>query len=644
MNGTTVKSRLAPLRPWLIPLAAALVLLGEHIWRAEPARPYLSIAGALAILTALLWNTALARALRRESGAEAGHSGLNWPPALFTAAGLFYGVALWVPAAGTGPDWPAILGWAWMLCAVAGVMLHVFVEIAWLAQSGAARPEGQRLGRARDAGLSLALLLLLVIALNFVFDRLDWQWDLGYFHTALPSATTVETVRNLDGPVEVTVFFPRGNPVLALVEDYFAPLAGLSAHFQVSYYDAELNPGKARERKARRNGAIIVSREAVQREVSLGLTIDAAGTKLVKLDTNFLQKLAEVARPRRMAYLTVGHGERNEKDASLATGSRVKGLESILRAQNFIVQPLGLVSGLGTDIPEDATLVMSVGPEFPFRPEEEAALQRYLDRGGRLMLFLEPDAGTTPGVALPVTQGERPLTGLLGHAGVEFVAEVQANDRIYGRRTQTKADFALLATNRYQSHATVNSLRRNSSQFPLLFLGAGAFTKSAAPEPKDGKTDRPGALVVHETIKGMPGTWSDANRNFAFDEPREKRGEPALAVALAPKAAPKPKEGEPAPPPEPRLLAFADVDVASDLFIQNRANQFALLDGIAWLAGDAAPGAAPTEEEDLKIQHLKGDELVWFYLPVFGVPALVLLLGFWIARRTGALARRGGHA
>jgi hypothetical protein len=157
-------------------------------------------------------------------------------------------------------------------------------------------------------------------------------------------------------------------------------------------------------------------------------------------------------------------------------------------------------------------------------------------------------------------------------------------------------------------------------------------------------------MVAKDTIKGMPGTWSDSNRNFEFDDGAEKRGDPVLAMAVGPKNPSKRQkiadavEEAEEPAPEPRLLAFADVDVASDLFIQNRANQLALLDGVAWLAGDAAPAAAPNEEEDLKIQHLKGDELVWFYLPVFLVPALVLVAGFAVARRTGALSQRGRHA
>ena len=97
------------------------------------------------------------------------------------------------------------------------------------------------------------------------------------------------------------------------------------------------------------------------------------------------------------------------------------------------------------------------------------------------------------------------------------------------------------------------------------------------------------------------------------------------------------------PLPTPRILAFADADIASDLFIQNRANQMALLDGIAWLAGDVAPAAVPKEDEDLRIQHLKGDELLWFYLPVFAMPLMVLIAGFVIVRRAGGGLRRSSH-
>ena len=132
------------------------------------------------------------------------------------------------------------------------------------------------------------------------------------------------------------------------------------------------------------------------------------------------------------------------------------------------------------------------------------------------------------------------------------------------------------------------------------------------------------------------------NGNFEFDGPGERRREPILALAIE-RRKPRGKEKEDdaeLPLPTPRILAFADVDVASDLFIQNRANQMALLDGIAWLSGDVAPAAVPKEDEDLRIQHLKGDELLWFYLPVFAFPLLVLIAGFVVVRRAGGSWRR----
>jgi hypothetical protein len=620
-------------------LAGVVFVFGEHIWVAEPVRPFLSAAGVLLLLLSLAWNVWEARAVGQRTLKDWA-LGPALASAVFLLSAGLYGLGLLIPAqGGSGIDWASILGWSWMLTLIAGIVLYIFLEAAWSRFAGPGGAGARRLQSARHAALSLGLLLLLVITLNFVFEKLSWQWDVGYFRTALPGDATRETLKNLDAPLTLAAFFPAGNPVLTLVKDYLSELEGVSSQLQIGYYDSDLNPEEAKRFKARRNGVIVVAREGLQRDLSLGLTPDAAGNKLTKLDANLLAKITEVTRAKRTAYLTVGHGERNEAAQNeLPTGSRVKGLEAILRAQNYQTKPFGFTDGLGTEVPDKADLVLVVGPRLPFRPEEEATLGRYLEHGGKLMVFLEPDAGSAPGLPVPVLSKEPPLSRLLERYGLRLIATVQANDRVFGRRTQTKADHALLATNRYQSHPSVNSLRRSTSQFPLLFLGTGAFEK----------TDPPPNLSVKETVKGMPGTWSDTDGNFEFDEKREKRREPILVAAVGPKTPPKkPAKDAPAPPPAetplPRLIAFADADVASDLLIQNRANQLVLLDGIAWLAGDAAPASAPTEEEDLKIQHLKGDELIWFYLPVFAVPLLVLLAGLGISRRIAGRPEGGGR-
>ncbi len=630
--------RVKAVRAVLPILSGILIVLGEHLWRAEPARPFLSGLAAVLLIAAVGWSLAVAFGAERKGSLNRGSLiVLAAPTLLFALAAAIYFAGLLLPSdPGEGLDWPALFSWGWLLALLLGVVLFVFVEAAWLDQGEMPKPDPLRLRAAGKAGLSLGLLLLLVVTLNFVFNRLPWQWDLGYFRSAQPSDATSETIRNLDAPVSVTLFYPEDNPVRSLLRDYFIGLEGLSTHLEIGYYDADLHPAAAREHKARRNGLIVVSRDSVTRNISLGLTVEAARDKLAKFDSTFLSELAHVTREKRNAYFTVGHGERNEKgDSGRPVTSRIKGFEALLRAQNFTVKPLGLAEGLGQEVPTDADLVVVAGPRLPLRQSEEDALGRYLDQGGNLMAFLEPDSGkAAPG--LPVAADAPPaLSGLLAAYGVEYRPVVQANDRVFGRRTHTKADHALLATARYQNHPSVSSLRRNASQFPLLLLGSGAFRKGKAPE----------GLTVRVTIKGMPGTWGDENGNFEFDGPRERRREPILALAIE-RRKPRGKAAEDdaeLPLPTPRILAFADADIASDLFIQNRANQMALLDGIAWLAGDVAPAAVPKEDEDLRIQHLKGDELLWFYLPVFAVPLMVLIAGFVIVRRAGGGLRRSSH-
>ena len=72
-------------------------------------------------------------------------------------------------------------------------------------------------------------------------------------------------------------------------------------------------------------------------------------------------------------------------------------------------------------MPADASVVLILGPRKPFHPAEIAALKRYLDKNGRLLIALDPDAGQT-------------LPELLGPLSLEVPPDVTlANERIYLR-------------------------------------------------------------------------------------------------------------------------------------------------------------------------------------------------------------------
>ena len=47
------------------------------------------------------------------------------------------------------------------------------------------------------------------------------------------------------------------------------------------------------------------------------------------------------------------------------------------------------------------------------------------------------------------------------------------------------------------------------------------------------------------------------------------------------------------------------------------------------------PAGLTESEKDVQIVHAKANEAVWFYLPVFAVPLLVLLAGWVFSGRPG---------
>ncbi len=64
----------------------------------------------------------------------------------------------------------------------------------------------------------------------------------------------------------------------------------------------------------------------------------------------------------------------------------------MLADQNYDFRYLGAADGLMQDVPKDVTVVMVIlGPQKPFLPEESAALNRFIDRGGRLLIALDPE-------------------------------------------------------------------------------------------------------------------------------------------------------------------------------------------------------------------------------------------------------------
>ncbi|MEZ4227125.1 MAG: Gldg family protein [Polyangiaceae bacterium] len=586
--------------------------------------------------------------------------------------------------------WLGVLTILWIALSALAIVPMLFAEGALLPMRRAERPESRRVRAAVVSGFSLVLAAIYGSLFVYAAYGASWKADYSYFKTSEPSDSTKKIAASLSEPVSVIAFYPDVNEIRPQVEGYLRGVAASAPNLQIEVQDRLLIPKKARELRATQDGVVVLSKGGVTESLNIGTDERNARPKLKTLDRDFQEKLLKLVRSRRTVYLTVGHGELNEQSSGESNGRSLRIVRTLLQKQNYLVKDLGLAQGLGSEVPADADVVMALGPTEPFAPEEIASLRRYSDRGGKLLIAVDPDAlregadaasdGSSPGEetdgegeaeptrapapsavatpsaappasAAPIASGSAkpaaapppapPLEGaaasfaeLTRVVGIEYSPYVLANERQHVRRRFNDSDRTLLVTNRFSSHAAVSTLSRNSARAVVVAFGAGSFERAA------GATES-----VDFAVRAMAGTFQDRNKNYKEDD-GEKGATFNIAAAVVRKATAKPlkpeakpgekpddKKGAP-PPDEMRAFVIADADALSDLVLSNvLGNQVLFLDALRWLGGEESFSGEVNSEEDVRIEHSKEKDAIWFYATLFGAPALVLALGFVLSRR-----------
>jgi hypothetical protein len=467
-------------------------------------------------------------------------------------------------------------------------------------------------------GLTIALAAVYTSLFCFVASELDLKADFSYFHTARPSDSTRKIAASASDVLRVTAFFPQLNEVGGEVAGYLREVARGLPNVRVEVHDRLLVPQLAKDAKVTDDGVVVLERGAQRELLSLGTDIQIARPKLKTLDTDFQKVLLRVMRDKRTAYFTVGHGELNDAQPSGQNEGRTgKGMRELLEQQNYGARDLSAATGLGVDVPDDAAIVLVLGPEHAFLPEEVQSLRRYADRGGKLFLCLDPEAKVD-------------LAPLADIVGVTVSPAVLANDKVHMRRRFNDSDRVILATNHFSSHAAVSTLSRVASR-PVFFLGAAALDKKAGADA---------SLKIDLAVRALPDTFADDNGNFRFDAPSEKRSTYGLVAAVQ-RSVPTPADGSRKRSDEMRALVIGDADAVSDAALGNDGNVLLVADAVRWLGGEESFAGAVSTTEDVRIEHTKQRDLMWFYGTIFGAPAIILGGGLFYTRRIGRRASRG---
>jgi ABC-type uncharacterized transport system involved in gliding motility auxiliary subunit len=490
------------------------------------------------------------------------------------------------------------LVWMWGNLGVGLLLLAIAFfssldELRERMHSGEARRVG-KYGTSAIASTVLGIGILGMLGYLGTQNSIRFDWTEAGVHSL--SDQSHKVLDSLDRDVEVVAFYaPIDAPrVRRLLERY----EYANDRFVVTWADPTARPdlveklGVTREQLG---GGIL--------HVTLGEETMVIGDVDEERLTNALVKLTRTAE--KHVYFLTGHNERSVTGEGAEGEGGFARAADALRNENYIVESLVLAT-VG-EVPEHADVVVIAGATRPFLPEEHRALQRYVERGGSLLVMLDPMANTD-------------LYDDLRGWGV-WVGDDYVIDQVQGL-------FGRAATPVANQYSSAHPITKDMREVTLFHLARSVGVEEESESH------------FEEIVYTSENSWAETNLEvqpeFGADD---RRGPVAIAVAGSPRigSAAEGGDGEAADGGGPRLVVVGDSDFATNELIDAYRNRDLFVNAANWLLGDVeAISIRPSRSRASRFQ-LTGEQFGRIrYLSLFVLPEAIAVLGalaWWLRRR-----------
>ncbi|MFQ5697785.1 MAG: DUF4350 domain-containing protein [Myxococcota bacterium] len=300
-------------------------------------------------------------------------------------------------------------------------------------------------------------------------------------------------------------------------------------------------------------------------------------------------------------YFTIGHGE---VDLASEADHGYSGLAAALRDEG--IEPRGWIGAAQPEVPADADVVILAAPERNLLEGEISALDRYLERGGRLLALLEPEFDTN-------------ALELLRHFGFGLPPGVVVDEATSPLLEEARR--VSLLVNSFGSHPISEPF---SARTMLLLPETRAVRALHKPQPSD-------RLV--ELAYSSPRSWDERDVGAAIggrpvrrDADEGEGGELPLAVAGS----------YPRPVGETRIVVLGSREFASNRLLGSLYNRDLFMNSVLWLAqSDRRIAIRPKAWTPFQYPLTVQQTLAYFYFLAFALPEVLLLLGLhaWYRQR-----------
>lgn len=399
-----------------------------------------------------------------------------------------------------------------------------------------ARRSGARAGRARELiGVGWVLAAIAVaMGAEIALDRsglaFDWTADTRY--TIAPA--TRAALAELPGRVTLTFFHDAGDNRARSTRMLLQSLARAGP---IDVQERILEDASA---EADRYG-VGASNTVV---VGLGDRFELVERPTEGTLWEALQRLASSRRA--VLYVARGEGEGNLEGSG---PSGFSALAAALQTEGYTVRDL--VMPALERVPDDAAAVLVLGPRRPLRDTSLAALEAYLERGGRLVAMLEPG----------VDSGLEALLERWGFGLPDGVVVDPASGPVQG--DPPGVDPIVF---QYADHPVVRGLDPTRMTF---FVRARPVLAAHKPEPDDELR----ALAFSSKRAWVARDTAAVQRGLAPERPPDASEgyQPILSVGRFPRAG-----------NEARIVVFGDADFATNHYLRALYNLDLVMNAVHW--------------------------------------------------------------
>lgn len=434
------------------------------------------------------------------------------------------------------------------------------------------------------ATISTSLFLGICIMVYLFLSASRLSWDLTEEGRRSLSTQTVQVLQSMNTEVEVLCFFLQVEEELVTIARdktlrFLDQCKEHTALLKIELLDPTIDRARLEAMNithASVQGTIVLRTGDKQRVILLS----GGSPRLEERDfTNALINVLRKSEPR--VYFMTGHHERDILDEDEESGATI--FAKLLQSEAYAVDRLGIKIS-DPEIPMDADVVVINNPKMDLHPVEIEALAGFMDRGGRLLLLMDP--WRTP----PSGGGEEKLRPYLEKSfGISIGSDIvitDASDNIWrAELTVDDEPFEMVEEDFMEFRGSFNRNHPITGNFDQTLLMQAMRSVSKVKKA-------PAEVALTELVRTTPDFWAESDTEKllqtgqAQKDSKERGGPIPLAVAGI---LPVDKGANPKGKGDARIVVVGDSDFAANGNIIIPGNLNFLLNTFAWL----------TESEDL---------------------------------------------